>query len=60
LARVLRPDGVFIDYDLRFAPFGTITETASERGFFEGDPVVQPFPTGIPLFPKVRRLTLRS
>lgn len=60
LARVLRPGGIVVDYDFRFAPFGIITETASERGLFNGSPVVQPFPTGIPMFPKLERLTLAS
>lgn len=60
LARVLRPGGAVIDYDFRFAPFAVITETASERGLFKANPVVQPFATGIPLFPKIERLTLES
>ena len=60
LARVLRRGGSFIDYDFRFAPFDNITETASARGLFGGQPIVQPFATGIPLFPKVERLTLKS
>ena len=60
LARVLRPGGRFIDYDLRFAPFGIITETASARELFDGKAVVQPFATGIPLFPNVKRLVLNA
>ena len=60
LARVLRPSGVLIDYDFWFAPFGIITETAREQGLFDGNPVAQPFPTGIPIFPKLERLTLET
>lgn len=60
LARVLRSGGSFIDYDFRFAPFDTITETASERGLFGGKPVVRQFATGIPFLPKMERLALTS
>ena len=60
LARVLRPGGRFVDYDFRFAPFGMITETASEQGLFEQGPTVIPFRSAIPLFPMVERLTMTA
>lgn len=60
LARVLRPAGRFVDYDFRFAPFGTITETASGGGLLGGTSSVTPFRTGIPLFPKVERLMMSA
>jgi ubiquinone/menaquinone biosynthesis C-methylase UbiE len=60
LARVLRRGGRFADYDFRFAPFQLITETARERALFDGESTVIPFRSGIPLFPKVERLTMTA
>jgi ubiquinone/menaquinone biosynthesis C-methylase UbiE len=57
LARVLRPGGRFYDYDLRFAPFDELVDTARERGVLSGEPVQRiKFRTGVPLLPCARQV----
>lgn len=41
LARVLRPGGRLVIYDLGFAPFDVLVDTARERSLFTGAPVRQ-------------------
>ena len=57
LARVLRPGGRFYDYDLPFAPFDVLADTARERGVLTGEPLRRgKFHNGVPLLPCVRQV----
>jgi ubiquinone/menaquinone biosynthesis C-methylase UbiE len=61
LARVLRPGGRFYVYDLRFAPFDVLAETAREHGLFTGAPVRKTkIRTGIPVLRRCTRLTMTA
>lgn len=60
LARVLRPGGRAYIYDLRFAPFDTLTGTARARSLFTGQPPQRtPVRIAVP-FVRAHRLTLSS
>ena len=61
LARVLKPGGRLYVYDFDHAPFDVLTETATQRGLFTGQPVRQTrIRTGVPFFSRCVRQTMTA
>lgn len=60
LARVLRPGGRLYVYDLGFAPFDVLTDTATARGLFGGPVRRARIRTGVPLLRRCERLTMTA